>query len=107
MSDAAKFAMRKTNIEKGGKSGQFFYSTENNRFLVQTVSDSELKALVALMRRVYDHHKYSHSLLRKHYGIYEIKGSNLPKINVILMKNNANVIRANNRIALEIDLKGY
>jgi hypothetical protein len=34
MSDAAKFAMRKINIEVGGKSGKFYYSTENNQFLV-------------------------------------------------------------------------
>ena len=30
MSDAAKFAMRRTNIEVGGCSGKFYYSTENN-----------------------------------------------------------------------------
>ena len=107
MSDAAKFAMLKTNIEVGGKSGKFYYSTENNQFLVQTASDNELSALVNLMRKVYDHHKYSQSVLKKYYGIYEIKSKDLPKINVVLMRNNANVIRANNRIALEIDLKGY
>ena len=88
MSSAAQYADRDKNLFTGGKCGKFFYTTENGRFIVQTISDEEKACLTKNIGQIYDHLKYNQSVFIKYYGLYEISGKHINKINVVLMKNN-------------------
>jgi hypothetical protein len=74
LSDAARFAMRRNNLEVGGNSGRFYYSTDNNMFIVLTVTNAERKTLVRNIRSIFDHLKYNQSILRKYYGAFYVRG---------------------------------
>lgn len=40
---------------KGGKSGSFFFQTEDKKFFVKTMSDEELQVLVELLPGMYNY----------------------------------------------------
>lgn len=66
-----------TNIlrikESEGKSGSFFFYTHNNKYMIKTVTSSELKTLLGkFIERYYDHLSKNDTLLAKIYGVYTI-----------------------------------
>jgi len=65
------------NFQEGsGKSSSFFFFTDNKRFVIKTLKDSELKLLTkkGLLQK-YAEHLASHprSILTRFYGVYKIK----------------------------------
>lgn len=51
--------MRDDNLKTGGTSGKFFYLTDDNNFLVETISENELKSLKNIILKICDHQKYN------------------------------------------------
>lgn len=61
--------------ESEGKSGAFFFITHDKRFIIKTITDSELQTMRGqFMKGYYDYTSTnSESLLTRIYGLYEIQ----------------------------------
>lgn len=74
----------------GGKSGEFFFFSHDNKLILKTMRYSEL---MALRKRLLGYGNYLNafkdSLIAKIYGLYtfERQELNKPKIHLVLMKN--------------------
>ena len=75
--------------ESAGKSGSFFFFSHDNKFLIKTVTSSELKTILAeFMKNYYEHlSENKDSILARIYGVYTINISGVSKISVLLMQN--------------------
>ena len=73
-----------------GKSGSFFFFTNDNRFLIKTISKGERIALMGnFLQKYYDtiNENENSSLLGRIYGLYTIKVGFFSSVDVILMEN--------------------
>lgn len=89
-----------------GKSGSIFFFTYDNKYLLKTISDSELYSLLRqnLIKSFYELlAENNHSLLCKIYGAYTLK-IGLANVNVILMENLAPF--QSDEFLYKFDLKG-
>jgi hypothetical protein len=60
--------------ESEGKSGSFFFFSHDNRFLIKTITQGELKTVVRCMASYYEFIKdHSDTLISKIYGVYTIQ----------------------------------
>ena len=85
------------------KSGQFFFFSQNRKFMIKTMPQSESKFLRSFLRKYYNHvTNYPDTLLCKLYGMYrlELKGK---KTHFIVM---GNMFPSDKQIHLKFDLKG-
>lgn len=75
--------------ESSGKSGSFFFFSHDNRFIIKTVKDHELKTLLGQVMKDYFIHiiKNPGSLLTRINGLYTIILGEVTSINFILMQN--------------------
>jgi hypothetical protein len=92
--------------EASGASGSFFFFSHDRRFIVKTMTQTELVFMEKLIPDYYKHIKANpKSLLARVYGIYTVKMDGLKDTNLILM---GNTLRWQNRadIARVYDLKG-
>jgi len=79
----------KSGINGGGKSGEFFFFSDDNRFIIKTVSDAELQVFKAILPSYTKYLKLNpNSIIAKIYGIFsfEIAEPN-ETYNLILMRN--------------------
>ncbi|KAM3137825.1 hypothetical protein pb186bvf_010068 [Paramecium bursaria] len=99
------------NIEKikgaskndGGKSGQFFFYSSDNKVIIKTISQTELKLLLQLLPKYFEYLLSNpDSLIAKIYGIFTFEQTNERPINIIVMKN---IARTTNTYRI-YDLKG-
>ncbi|KAK1314136.1 Phosphatidylinositol 4-phosphate 5-kinase 2 [Acorus calamus] len=82
-----------------GKSGSFFYLTQDDRFMIKTVKKSEMKVLLRMLRSYYQHVcQYENSLVTKFYGVHCVK-----PVRFIVM---GNLFCSEYRIHRRFDLKG-
>lgn len=98
---------RMTEIKEGeGKSGSFFFSTHDGRFLIKTITDAELNTMKGSFMKNYHEHITSHedSLLARIYGVYSVVIRGVSQINFILMQNLMCIQKSN--IKRIFDLKG-
>ncbi|KAA3449630.1 phosphatidylinositol 4-phosphate 5-kinase 1-like [Gossypium australe] len=71
-----------------GKSGSFFYLTQDDRFMIKTVKKSEVKVLIKMLPSYYQHVcRYENSLVTKFYGVHCVKPVGGQKIDHIPWKN--------------------
>lgn len=72
-----------------GKSGSFFYFTQDRRYIIKTVSASEEKVLKNFAREYYRHMKNNpDSLIVRLYGLYQVQLAWEQKyISVVVMEN--------------------
>lgn len=72
-----------------GKSGSFFYFTQDRRYIIKTVSSGEEKFLRRFAREYYRHMKNNpESLIVRFYGLYQVQLAWEQKyISVIVMEN--------------------
>ena len=70
----------------GGVSGQFFYFTSDNRFIMKTITKEESQVMFEGFLNNYAEY-LQQSLLSRIYGIYEIKIGNQEPFSIILMGN--------------------
>ncbi|CAL0305248.1 unnamed protein product [Lupinus luteus] len=87
-----------------GKSGSFFYLTQDDRFIIKTLKKSEVKLLIRMLSSYYQHvSQYKNSLVTKFLGVHCVKQVGSPKTRFIVM---GNVFCSEYRIHKRFDLKG-
>jgi len=87
-----------------GKSGSFFYYSQDYRFIIKTVHHSEHKYLLKILKNYYEHIKNNpDTLICKIYGLHRVKIPYGKKIHFIVM---ANIFPPDKDIHVKYDLKG-
>ncbi|KAE9603906.1 hypothetical protein Lal_00002062 [Lupinus albus] len=75
-------------LSSPGKSGSFFYLTQDDKFIIKTVKLSEVKVLLRMLPSYYKHvSQYENSLVTKFFGVHCVKPIGGPKIRFIVMGN--------------------
>ncbi|XP_031390516.1 phosphatidylinositol 4-phosphate 5-kinase 2 [Punica granatum] len=91
-------------LSSPGKSGSFFYLTQDDRFMIKTVKKSEVKVLIRMLPSYYEHvRKYENSLVTKFFGVHCVKPIGGQKTRFIVM---GNLFCSEYRIHRRFDLKG-
>ncbi|KAL8059733.1 hypothetical protein ABFX02_03G106000 [Erythranthe guttata] len=91
-------------LSSPGKSGSFFYLTQDDRFMIKTVKKSEVKVLIKMLRSYHKHVcRYEKSLVTKFYGVHCVKPVGGVKTRFIVM---GNLFCSEYRIHRRFDLKG-
>ncbi|XP_061359323.1 phosphatidylinositol 4-phosphate 5-kinase 1-like [Gastrolobium bilobum] len=87
-----------------GKSGSFFYLTQDDRFIIKTLKKSEVKVLIRMLRSYYQHvSQYKNSMVTKFLGLHCVKPIGGQKTRFVVMDN---VFCSEYRIHKRFDLKG-
>jgi Ca2+-binding EF-hand superfamily protein len=87
-----------------GKSGSFFYFSNDGRYLIKTIPHRELKSLIRLLRRYVEHiQEYPHTLLPRFMGAHRIAMPGGREVHFVVMTN---VFSAPRVIHERYDLKG-
>lgn len=75
--------------ESEGKSGSFFFFSDDQKFLIKTITSTELETILGdFIKNYYEHIKSNpESLLARIYGVYTIKIRGVNEIHIILMQN--------------------
>ena len=91
-----------------GKSGSFFFFTNNNKFLIKTITNEELNTLLnGFMENYYIHIiNNPDSLLARLYGIYTITIRGISQVNIVLMQNINSLGNNHKSLYRVFDLKG-
>ena len=89
-----------------GKSGSFFISTDDNKYMIKTLKSDELELLRHAFLKKYINHieQYPKSLLCRLYGIYNIILGQGDQILIIVMRNVIGDFKDNTIV--KFDLKG-
>nr|XP_027094345.1 phosphatidylinositol 4-phosphate 5-kinase 2-like [Coffea arabica] len=91
-------------LSSPGKSGSFFYLTQDDRFMIKTVKKCEVKVLIRMLPSYYKHVcRYENSLVAKFYGVHCVKPVGGVKTRFIVM---GNLVCSEYRIHRRFDLKG-
>ncbi|XP_010547556.1 PREDICTED: phosphatidylinositol 4-phosphate 5-kinase 7 [Tarenaya hassleriana] len=91
-------------ISSPGKSGSLFYLSHDDRFVVKTLKKSELKVLLKMLPKYYDHvGKYENTLITKFFGVHRIKLKWGKKVRFVVM---GNMFCTELKIHRRYDLKG-
>ncbi|KAC9722384.1 hypothetical protein E3N88_45343 [Mikania micrantha] len=89
-------------LSSPGKSGSFFYLTQDDRFMIKTVKKSEV--LIKMLPSYYQHVcSYENSLVTKFFGVHCVKPVGGIKTRFIVM---GNLFCSEYRIHRRFDLKG-
>lgn len=93
----------------GGKSGEFFFFSYDNKWILKTITDNELNSFRQRMPEYFHHMcEYRNSLINKIYGIFSYDmnyiSSNNGIYHMVLMKNISQVPRP--FVKRTYDLKG-
>ncbi|KAF1859000.1 hypothetical protein Lal_00000823 [Lupinus albus] len=89
-----------------GKSGSFFYLTDDDRYMIKTMKKAEVKVLIKMLPAYYNHFRsHENTLLTKYYGLHCVKltGTAQKKVRFIIM---GNLFRSSYTIHRRFDLKG-
>ena len=93
-----------------GKSGSFFYYTQDGNFMLKTIRKEEFKLLKSILKAYYNHVTKENvdSLISRIYGLHKIvfykkKAITKNKIYFCIMNN---VFNTPNKINVRYDLKG-
>ncbi|GFY96669.1 phosphatidylinositol-4-phosphate 5-kinase 1 [Actinidia rufa] len=91
-------------LSSPGKSGSFFYLTQDDRFMIKTVKKSEVKVLIKMLPSYYQHVcRYENSLVTKFFSVHCVKPVGCLKTRFIVM---GNLFCSEYRIHRRFDLKG-
>ncbi|KAE8783162.1 Phosphatidylinositol-4-phosphate 5-kinase 2 [Hordeum vulgare] len=91
-------------LSSPGKSGSFFYLTQDERFMIKTVKKSEVKLLIRMLSSYHKHVKrHKNSLITRFYGVHSVKPYGGHKVRFIVM---GNLFCSDHRIHRRYDLKG-
>lgn len=86
-----------------GKSGSFFFNSNDKRFLIKTLQGSEKECLLGMMDDMIKHYKkYPSSLIARIYGIFTLKSEYFDPIEVMIMKNTAFANEGNSKMTFDI-----
>ena len=79
--------------EGAGRSGSFFFFSHDDRFIIKTMSQSELDLFINRMLPSYCHHMQEPSLIAKILGVFTVKSAQIHAIHVMLMENTLRIDR--------------
>lgn len=94
-------------FKSNSKSGQFFFLSRDQRFIIKTISQKEYKIFRSILKSLYLHHQSNPStLLVSILGLYKLKPSRTSrKLYFIIMRNICSGA-AKHKIEKRFDLKG-
>ncbi|KAK1602421.1 hypothetical protein QYE76_016754 [Lolium multiflorum] len=93
-------------LSSPGKSGSFFYLTNDDRYMIKTMKKSEVKMLLKMLRAYYSHVRaFENTLVAKFFGLHCVKlaGANQKKVRFVIM---GNLFCSDHTIHRRFDLKG-
>ncbi|KAL2320664.1 hypothetical protein Fmac_029633 [Flemingia macrophylla] len=93
-------------LSSPGKSGSFFYLTDDDRYMIKTMKKAEVKVLLRMLPAYYDNFRdHENTLLTKYYGLHCVKlnGTIQKKVRFIIM---GNLFRSQYITHRRYDLKG-
>ena len=74
--------------EGAGRSGSFFFFSHDKKFIIKTMSKSELNLFLKMLPRLAEHYKtVPNSLLSKFFGVFTVKMSGINAVHIMLMEN--------------------
>lgn len=93
-------------LSSPGKSGSFFYLTNDDRYMIKTMKKSEVKMLLKMLPAYYNHVRaFENTLVTKFFGLHCVKlaGANQKKVRFVIM---GNLFCSEYPIHRRFDLKG-
>ncbi|XP_028127394.1 phosphatidylinositol 4-phosphate 5-kinase 4-like isoform X4 [Camellia sinensis] len=93
-------------LSSPGKSGSFFYLTNDDRYMIKTMKKAEAKVLLRMLSAYYNHVRaFENTLVAKFYGLHCVKlnGPAQKKVRFIIM---GNLFCSEYTIHRRFDLKG-
>ncbi|OAY72854.1 Phosphatidylinositol 4-phosphate 5-kinase 4 [Ananas comosus] len=93
-------------LSSPGKSGSFFYLTNDDRYMIKTVKKSEVKVLLRMLPAYYNHVRaFENTLVTKFFGLHCVKltGATQRKVRFVIM---GNLFCTEYAIHRRFDLKG-
>ncbi|XP_062214864.1 phosphatidylinositol 4-phosphate 5-kinase 1-like isoform X2 [Phragmites australis] len=91
-------------LSSPGKSGSIFYHSQDERFVIKTLRKSELKILLKMLPKYYNHVRaYDNTLITKFFGVHRITLKAGRKVRFVVM---GNMFCTELRIHRKYDLKG-
>ncbi|CAD6222761.1 unnamed protein product [Miscanthus lutarioriparius] len=93
-------------LSSPGKSGSFFYLTNDDRYMIKTMKKSEVKMLLKMLPAYYNHVRaFENTLVTKFFGLHCVKlaGANQKKVRFVIM---GNLFCSEYLIHRRFDLKG-
>lgn len=93
-------------LSSPGKSGSFFYLTNDNRYMIKTMKKSEVKVLLRMLPAYYNHFRaFENTLVTKFFGLHCVKltGTIQKKVRFVIM---GNLFCTEHAIHRRFDLKG-
>jgi len=92
--------------EAAGASGSFFFFSHDRRFIVKTMTNTELALIQKILPKLHEHLKKNPaSLLSRIYGVYSVKMQDYQMVHLILMGNTLRFDESKD-ISRIYDLKG-
>ncbi|KAJ2624138.1 Phosphatidylinositol-4-phosphate 5-kinase [Coemansia sp. RSA 1358] len=93
-----------SEVGSSGKSGSFFYYSQDYRFIIKTVHHTEHKFMREILPQYYEFVRdHPNTLLSRIYGLHRIKLPQGRKVHFIVMSN---ILPPNKDIHAQFDLKG-
>ncbi|KAF6155307.1 hypothetical protein GIB67_019833 [Kingdonia uniflora] len=77
-------------LSSPGKSGSFFYLTNDDRYMIKTIKKSEVKVLLRMLPAYYNHVRdFENTLVTKFFGLHCVKltGATQKKVRFVIMGN--------------------
>nr|KJB78490.1 hypothetical protein B456_013G001900 [Gossypium raimondii] len=93
-------------LSSPGKSGSFFYLTDDDIYMIKTMKKAEVKVFLKMLAAYYNHvRSFENSLVIKYYGLHCVKvtGAIQKKVRFVIM---GNLLRSEYTIHTRFDLKG-
>ncbi|XP_025795449.1 phosphatidylinositol 4-phosphate 5-kinase 1-like isoform X2 [Panicum hallii] len=91
-------------LSSPGKSGSIFYLSQDERFVIKTLRKTELKILLKMLPKYYNHVRaYDNTLITKFFGVHRITLKGGRKVRFVVM---GNMFCTELRIHRKYDLKG-
>ena len=92
--------------EGAGRSGSFFFFSHDRKFIIKTMTSTELKLFLGFLPYYIEHLKKNpNSLLGKILGVFTIKAEKIHEVHVMVMENTLRIKETNN-LKYVFDLKG-
>ena len=93
--------------ESQGKSGSFFFFSEDTNFIIKTMTESDLSTFTGFFEEYTAHvGRYQNSLLARIYGVFTIAMKDMVPIHVVLMGNAKKTFDDKMSLKHVFDLKG-
>ncbi|PAN49614.1 hypothetical protein PAHAL_9G460100 [Panicum hallii] len=92
-------------LSSPGKSGSFFYLTNDDRYMIKTMKKAEVKLLLKMLPAYYNHVRaFEDTLVTKFFGLHCVKsGIHQKKVRFVIM---GNLFCSDHTIHRRFDLKG-